>query len=454
MEHQRSETDRGPTPNESARVEDDFLRPITPTRNVHIQRRLSASLPFAIVAILVVATVAFGATVVSPLVSLPKASATPVVVGDDDPIETPAPSVSTDPTSEPTSEPTEEPTEEPTSEPTAGADLKLTAKLETRKVALSWTGYEGDDFAYYKVVRSSNKAASWPLGDGDTLVAAISNQDTHTYTDCPPAGKTWSYRVFAVKSSNDDSYIVLDATNLVTVTVPAVPKPTAVDNPADLGALHVVKNSNGTYTFSWSAYDGDIDISYYKLDGEPFPAAPGYVENGGHYWYCGGDTSVTLKVEPGTWNINVEAIYYPDGDAAAAAKTDTIKLVVAAQPIASLGLKVTVGEDGFAHLTWDKYTGDHFEQYLIARTQTGTPGQGSVIQEIDDVGQTSWVDKSVEPGHKYFYRVMAWTSETFCNGGTILAQSPVVSVRIPAEATPAPTEAPTEAPSTTPTPET
>ena len=103
--------------------------------------------------------------------------------------------------------------------------MTLTATLSGRKVVLTWTAYDGADFAYYKVVRSSDKEASWPLGTGDTLVAAISDQSTLTYTDSPPAGKTWSYEVFAVKST-DDGYVVLDSTNLVTISVPAPPKPT------------------------------------------------------------------------------------------------------------------------------------------------------------------------------------------------------------------------------------
>ena len=325
--------------------------------------------------------------------------------------------------------------------------MTLTAKLSGRKVVLTWTAYDGADFAYYKVVRSSDKEASWPLGDGDSLVAAISDQSTLTYTDCPPAGKTWSYEVFAVKST-DDGYVVLDSTNLVTIAVPAVPKPTATDNPADLGTLHAVKNSDGTYTFSWAAYTGDTDFTYYKLDGQPYPATPGYVENNGNYWACldNSTTSVTIKVDPGTWNVNVEAVYFPDSGAAAAAKTDTLKLVVAAAPIPSIGLTVTVGKDGFAHLSWDQYKGDHFQDYLIARTEHGTPTQANVIQEISDVTATSWVDKTVEPGHTYYYRVFAWTSETFCDGGTILAQSPVKKVTVPDTATPTPSTDPTEAP--------
>ena len=464
MDHIGPDPENGTSPSQGARMEDDFVRALTPTKGTR-HRRLSASLPLAIVSILVVATVAFGATVVRPMVIGPGPTETPVAgVGGDQPDDTPTPTVeptteptanpTTAPVSAPTPAPTVAPTTEPTTEPTPTPvpnDLKLTAKLEGTKVVLSWTAYQGPDFAYYKVVRSGDKTAGWPLGDGDTLVAAVSDQSKLTFTDCPAAGKAWSYRVFAVNSAQA-GYAVLDFTNLATVEVPAPPTatpPPVTSGATDLGPLNVVKNSNGTYTFSWSAYTGDVDFSYYKLDGQPFPAVPGYVENGGHYWACVGtsDTSVTIKVDPGTWNVNVEAVYFPNGGSAAAARTQTLKLEVAPTVIPSIGLTVTVGDDGLAHLNWDKYAGDHFQEYLVARTENGTPTQSNVVKEITDVNVTTWVDKSVKPGHTYNYRIMAWTSETFCNGGTILAESPVQTITIPAPATPAPTApAPTAPP--------
>ncbi len=445
MKHQISDPLRRSLPSQGARVEDDLVRRIPPLKKLS-PRRVAASLPFAIVAILVVATVAFGATVVRPMVISALASATPVVVGDDAD-ETDSPVVPTaSPTAKPTTAPTGGPTARPTAQPTSTATsgtMRLTAKLDGRKVVLTWTAYSGADFAYYKVVRSSDNKAAWPLGSGDVLAAAISDRSTLTFTDCPTAGKTWSYEVFAVKSV-DGGYVALDSTNLVTIAVPAAPKPTSAADPTDLGALRVVKNSDGTYTFSWPAYTGDIDFTYYKLDGQPFPTAPGYVENGGHYWAClgTGDTSATLKVDPGTWNINVEAVYFPGGTATAAARTDTLKLVVASAEPPAIGLTVTVGDDGFAHLSWDKYTGDGFQKYVIARVETGTPTQSNAVETIANVSTTSWVDQSVQPGHKYYYRVLALSSD-----GAVLAQSPVIKVRIPAAATPVPTAAPTAAPS-------
>lgn len=257
MEHQRPDPERGSSSSQGARVEDDFLRPLTPMNSLS-RRRLAASLPFVIVAILVVGTVAFGATVMRPLVNSPQARATPVVVGDDDPDATDTPAA-----------PTAAPTAEPSSMPTSSGMI-LTAKLDGRKVILTWTAYEDTDFAYYKVVRSSDKKASWPLGDGDTLVAAISDQSKLTFTDCPTAGKTWSYEVFAVKSTQD-GYVVLDSTNLATAAVPApAPKPTPKPTRSCGISLSATVKSDGVH-LKWTKFGCELFEYYVVVRSETNP---------------------------------------------------------------------------------------------------------------------------------------------------------------------------------------
>ncbi len=332
MDNERPDQEHGPSPSRP-RIEDDFVRPLKPMRGIS-HRRLSAALPFAVAGIFVVSSVAFGATVIRNIVA-PSPSASAIVVGDDNPTDSPTDAPTDAPTDGPTEAPTDGPTDAPAGAPTAAptpGELTISVEALAGKARITWSAYTGADFAYYKVVRSSDGAATWPLGAGDKLVAAIDNQATLAFTDCSGAG-TFTYRVFAVESS-DAGYAVLASSESETVTVaPAPTRPPAppTSNPADLGPLHVTDNGDGTYTFSWSAYTGGIDFSYYKLDGEPFPNTPGYVENGGHYWACldTDTTSTTIAVQPGTWNIVVEAVYYPDGGAAAAARTQVLKLTVA-----------------------------------------------------------------------------------------------------------------------------
>jgi hypothetical protein len=212
MDYQRPDPDQGP-PQHGARVEDDFVRPLQPMKSIS-HRRLPAALPLAIAGILVVSSIAFGATVIRNVV-MPPPDASGVDVGDE--------------TVEPSIEVSEAPvvTEAPViTEAPAPEPLTLTASASVGKVTLTWTKYTGDDFCYYKVVRSTDAAVSWPLGDGDTLVAAIGDVETLSFVDAAPAGKTYSYEVFAVKSA-EDGYAVIVGSNVVTIAVPApTPAPT------------------------------------------------------------------------------------------------------------------------------------------------------------------------------------------------------------------------------------
>jgi len=459
MDYQRPDSDHRSSPS-GARVEDDFVRPLTPMRGTS-HRRLPAALPFAIAAIFVVSSVAFGATVIRNFVD-PSPSASAVVVGDD-PTDEPTLEPTLEPTDAPTAGPTDAPVHAPTTGPTAN-HLTIAVDVLAGKAAVTWSAYTGADFAYYKVVRSSDGTAAWPLAEGDILVAAIDKQTTLTFTDYSGAG-TFTYRVFAVKSS-EAGYAVLASSDVKTVTVgPATTKPPAgtVPNPADLGPLGVTDNGNGTYTFHWNAYTGGIDFSYYKLDGQPYPNTPGYVENGGHYWAAlgTGTTSTTITVQPGTWNIVVEAVYYPDG-AASAAKTHVLKLTVAshtAPPVLSLSLNAVLQGDG-VHLNWSKYTGPYFQWYGIVRTEGSAqpvlPLGSTPAIYFDNVNTLSYVDTTpLVAGHTYHYRVYAYTDGTFtsvvpaCSVGTILAISNIANVTIPVP--PSPTPTPTPVPTPTPT---
>ncbi len=454
-----------------ARVEHDIEGPLTRIRS-HSIRRLPAALPLALAGILVVASVAFGATVVRTVINA--AEPTPVVVGGDD--ETPVPEVTPTPTPTPTpvaATPTPAPQVTPTPVPLVGP-LTLTVTTSAGKAQLTWTAYAGEDFAYYKVVRSTDSTASWPLGSGDKLVAAIDNKATVSFTDCPGAG-TFTYKVFAVKSA-DASYAVLAESNARTVTVPAAPTKPPV-NTADLGPLSVKDNGNGTYTFSWSGYKGSTDFNYYKLSGVTYPDTPGYAEGKG-YWAvidpC--NTSVTVDGKAGTWNFNVEAIYYPSGKTTALARTTTLKVVMTAKsvptapPVVTLNATAVLQADGSVKITWEKYTGPYFSYYGIARTKDGGDpvlkvGQDPTFWYTADQNKTTYTDKNVSPGHTYKYRVYAYSDQTLagvqsgglaavpaCTVSTILAVSPVLTVTIPAAATPEPTPTPTPEATPTPTP--
>jgi hypothetical protein len=284
MDYQRPDPENG---SNGARVEDDFIKPLRPMKSIS-HRRLPAALPFALAGILVVSSVAFGATIVRNLV-LPSASATPVVVGDDDPTEAPTLEITEAPSVEPSVAPTQEPTVAPTAEPSAPAEhvLTLAATVSGNKVKIDWTRYQGEDFAYYKVVRSTDELVSWPLGAGDKLVAAISDIDTLTFTDCPPAGTTVYFQVFAVKNS-ESGYETLADSNIVSVKMPAAtPRPAStcsisltarlITPTASSGGVNAATVSGTQVKLTWTKYRCD-NFNYYgvvRAEGAPTLAIDG-----------------------------------------------------------------------------------------------------------------------------------------------------------------------------------
>jgi hypothetical protein len=99
MDYETPEPENGPAPSSGPRVEEDVVRPLKPTAGSS-RLRLPAALPFAIAGILVVTSVAFGATFVRNVMTV-SPNATSVVVGDE-PDPTPTPTATPTPTVTPT----------------------------------------------------------------------------------------------------------------------------------------------------------------------------------------------------------------------------------------------------------------------------------------------------------------------------------------------------------------
>src|ERR1035437_4395698 len=222
MDYQRPDSDQGAP---QGTVENDSVRPLQPMKSVS-HRRLPAALPFAIAGLLVMTSVVFGATVIR-MNATPPPDASAVVVGDDNPTDTPTPVITATPTPVITASPVVTPV------PTPVPNMTLVVSLSGTQVKVEWSRYQGDNFAYYKIVRSTDGTVAWPLGDGDTLAAAISDIDQLSYVDAAPLGKTFTYEVFAVKSSGD-GYAVLVGSNTASVATPdptPTPKPTPTPTP-------------------------------------------------------------------------------------------------------------------------------------------------------------------------------------------------------------------------------
>lgn len=470
MDYQRPDPENGPSPS-GPRVEDDFVRPLMPMRSIS-HRRLPAALPFAIAGILVVSSVAFGATFIKNVIT-PTSSATPGIVIGGDASDSPGDSVGVSP-----SIANEEPSVDASVEASVAPDpvaLTLTVEALPGKAKLTWSAYTGADFAFYKIVRSDDASApTWPLGEGDKLVAAIDNKATLTYTDGCGAG-TVIYRVFAVKKSGD-AFDVVGQSDPKTVTVEA---PVSSEPPAaagktapPVGSFTLTATVNGTEVdLSWTKYTGDY-FQYYKVV-RSHSSAP--------TWPLSGDsqllsaitsinqtTFVDSSVRAGqTYQYRVY-VYTHETFAAAdsgsvvvpACETDGTILAIsniatvtmpgtdAPPTIVDLSLTASVQPDGSVALNWSKYTGSYFNYYAVLRvdgsgTPTLSPGETPTVY-FDNQDKTSWTDNGksglgpLVPGHIYTYRVYAYSETAFgdavpaCTVVTILAVSPPESVTIPA----------------------
>ncbi len=180
--------------------------------------------------------------------------ATEVVEPTKEPVVEPTKAPEPDPTKKP------EPKPEPTKAPTYGPTLSL--GLKDGKPVIEWTACKGFEFDYYKVVRSTDSTVTWPLGGGDSLIGVVEPGGwLRAWDDSAPTGKTLSYRVFCVRST-DAGYLVLKASAVKSINVPAV-EPNPVPDPVHLG-LETSVTDGGAVKLAWSACNVDGFV-YYKV---------------------------------------------------------------------------------------------------------------------------------------------------------------------------------------------
>ena len=194
----------------------------------------------------------------------------------------------------------------PPAPPATVTGLALNVQTGDGKVKLAWSVFEGDGFAYYKVVRSSDADVTWPAGAGDTFVAAAGDRFATFFKDFPPCNTNWYYRVFAVMGG-DTGYATLAASNVATAYVACVVKPT----PPPVYQMG----------FSAEVIDGQVHLTWEQCTSEGFGAYkvvrsqtntdPKYPLNEGTELIAAiGDSSVTSLVDEAvssgqTWHYRV-----------------------------------------------------------------------------------------------------------------------------------------------------
>lgn len=322
-----------------------------PGRLPRATTRIATAFPGGIAVLLLVGAVAFGGTVLRPAFSEhpddpavaahqsadepsplleETATADPTAAAEEsqEPEPTGSPEA-VDPTAEPTAEPTPEPTAKPTPKstpkpkPTATVTpapkttaLALKGSVNEDRVKLSWTAYSGAGFEYYKVVRSGDASAAWPLGENDELVGVITDPGATTFADEAPCEIAWHYRVFAVRHT-DAGYKVLAASNTVAASVGCPPE--ATPSPVESLGLEL-KVADGGIRLEWTMCGND-DFVAYKVVRSQTNSDPRYPLNDGTelIGVIGEQAVVSVvdtDVQAGeTWTYRVECVGKdPHGD--------------------------------------------------------------------------------------------------------------------------------------------
>ena len=208
-----------------------------------------------------------------------------------------------------TGEPGDEPTDKPDATPTPTEKPDAT-KPPTEAIALGlaikegnpfmeWGSCAGLDFDVYKVVRSTNSGVSWPLGEGDTLIAVVERGGTRKAWDgdAPHGVKVW-YRVFCVRHT-EDGYKVVNSSPAKGI---AVPEEQAPPDPITLG-LEASPADGGKLLLDWSGCEVD-GFAFYKVLRSTTNENPSYLP------YHDGTEVVGVVSEIGTTQLEVWA---PDG---------------------------------------------------------------------------------------------------------------------------------------------
>jgi len=427
-------------------------------------RRFGLSVPGAVAGTFLVAALALGAAI-GPLAANPASDTghdgdaawseptdkVGAVDGDDQPDKTAGADdpEKTDDTSEPdkTAAPdgpdaTTKP--EPTEAPAPDAkELEIALAREGSAVVVEWSACEVDGFVAYKVVRSKDEFANWPLGSGDSLAAAIGDPATTRFVDkAVDGGRTWTYRIVALREWSGEKVIGCSSVNK-SIAVPApTPKPDPTDGDGAAMSITVVIKEGHPF-IDWTACTG-VDFDYYKVVRSSDSTVT---------WPVGDNDSKVAAVgkdgETKAWDSNAPGgtkVYYrvfciretESGSVAVAATAvkgvETPETEPAPDPVA-LGFEVDVTGEGVV-LHWEGCSSDVFAFYKVVRSFTnenpsylpGTDGT-EVIGVIENRATTQLTDGAVESGDTIYYRVQAigyWYGQKI-----LLGQTTVIAVTIP-----------------------
>jgi len=318
--------------------------------------------------------------------------------------------------------------------------MALKLKLDGTKVLVTWSGCEAADFWAYKVVRSDDDAATWPMGKGDSLVGVVEDAATHSFVDAKVGqGRTYTYKVVALTKSGGEAAAAC-RTETGRITTPEPPKPTPAPETAGFGlSVSIVE---GKVLVDWSAC-GAAGFDYYKVVRSKdatvtFP--PGDYDAVIAAVGPDGDTAAWDKDVPGgkTLYYRVFCVDKSEAGYAVLAATGTKSVTTpASEPkptpaVYTMGFNVQVTGEGVV-LSWEACTSDGFVYYKVTRSRNANPSYfpwtdgTEVIAVIENGGTTTFVDTPPEGG-TWYYRIQSignWSGQK-----VLLGQTPAQSVAL------------------------
>jgi hypothetical protein len=208
---------------------------------------------------------------------------------------------------------TPRPEPDPTPKPEIGT-LGLALSIKEGVPYIDWTACKVDGDFLYKVVRSKDAKATWPLGDYDSVVAAVGpDGGTAVFDEEIGPGRKIFYRVFCLRAL-DEGYRVLAASAVKGIETPAA-EPEPLPEPSVMG-FEVDATGEGV-VLHWEQCTADR-FAFYKVvrSHNPNPSyLPGtegseviaVFENGEITQFVDG------AADAGTWYYRVQSIGYADG---------------------------------------------------------------------------------------------------------------------------------------------
>jgi hypothetical protein len=329
-------------------------------------------------------------------------------------------------------------TDKPDESPNEPISMEIGLGLDGAAVVVEWSRCEADGFKYYKIVRSTNESVSWPLGDGDTLVAVREDASANRLVDYgADAGRTHYYRVFGVGYAG-----ILCRTTTKSIKTPEPepqPEPQPKPNPDAFGLeVGIVE---GHPKLSWGSC-GDVAYTKFKIvrssdstvtwptgDNDSLIGAVGPDD---HRFYD--------KEAPGGKKLfyRVFCVLATDGGYKVAAASNVASVTTPTvepppDPV-TLGFETDFAEGGVV-LHWQQCTSDGFVYYKVVRSMNENPSYlpwtdgTELINVIENPANTSSFDGNVESGQTWFYRIQCigyWNGQK-----VLLGQTAVKAVTIP-----------------------